>query len=285
MKKLIVLLVTLSIVFVCKPKPALAHLQAGPSYLLINGKYADTAPVVTSKILVAQDLVKDSVLVGNRVDMAINLSNITLPPTILASSKWRVAWDGRSPWENGETIKHVYPIPGSYFIKIQEKDQLTKDFQNYDLAQVNIVPKLQYKLPNASVSVSASRQDNGNLKVTFSAAPATDASTTIKELRWDFGDSQLASGTQVHHEYKPFVEAEYVTLRITDGNGIFNDTSWKLDQAGNLSKVNENYSSGTASVDSSKTDWSKTVLAVTAIALLFSGGVILAWKLKDGKNS
>lgn len=259
--------------------PVSAHLQAGPAYLLINGKFADTAPVVSSRILVAQDLVKDSVLVGSRVDLAVELGNIILPPTVLASAKWRTNWELNGPWEEGETAKHVYNKPGSYFITVQESDSLTKGFQNYDLAQINAVPKLPYDLPNADVTATSSKNEQDSLKVSFSSTVAIDESTSLKEVRWDFGDTTQATGQKAEHTYKPFSDSEFVTVRVTDGNGILNDISWKLDQDGNLSKVGKNYIQGTAKVQSS--DNLTLVIGVAiAVTLVFFSGIFFLWKLR-----
>jgi hypothetical protein len=198
--------------------------------------------VVSSKLLVAQDLVKKSVVVNSSVSLEVDLSRLVMPPTTLASSKWQVEWGQGKLWQKGSQLSNTYTKTGSYLITLQESDPLTRGFQNYDLIQINVVPKSSYSLPNVAVTANSSKDSSGNLHIAFSSLANTDASSLVREIQWDFGDGEESSGTEVTHIYKPFVDTMFVTVRIVDGNGIFNDTSWKLNVNGDLIRYNENYS-------------------------------------------
>src|SRR5581483_8073256 len=126
------------------PANIFAHVQSGPPYLVVNSEYADTTPIISSgQIVVPQDITTTNILVGTEVIFRVDLSRLTVPPTVAQASKWRWKFDlTDSNFTEGLSVTHRYEKTGSYLVTLQVKDPTSPDFIDYDLVQVNIVPKL-----------------------------------------------------------------------------------------------------------------------------------------------
>lgn len=254
-----------------------AHTQGGPPYVVVNREYADTASVVSSKLIVAQDLGKSNVLTGKSVRFLVDVSRLALPVTVVNLSKFRWNFEGNN-FQEGADLTHVFNKTGSYIVDLQiENPVFNKSFQDYDLIQVNVTPKSQYSMPGAVVTENSSKNDDGDLIVNFNAQISADQTTKLKNVMWDFGDAQEATGEKVSHTYKTFADEQLVTVRVTDENGLFNDSSWKLDTQGNLTRIAVNYQE--AAVVRNDNGW--WLIVGSVVAAVFVGGAVVIWKLRS----
>src|SRR2546429_5973985 len=116
MKRLPLFVATLAALFFLMAKTTLAHVQPGPPYLAVNGQYADTASVFAAiKLVPAQDLAKNEILVGKSAEFKVDLDRLTLPPTVLAGSRWRWVWDlNGNESAGGSKVGHGYQQTRSY---------------------------------------------------------------------------------------------------------------------------------------------------------------------------
>src|SRR2546429_1066393 len=279
MKRLPLFVATLAALFFLMAKTTLAHVQPGPPYLAVNGQYADTASVFAAiKLVPAQDLAKNEILVGKSAEFKVDLDRLTLPPTVLAGSRWQWVWDhSGNESDVGSKIAHVYQKAGSHLVTLQISDLASGNaaWQSFDTVQVNVVPKTPYTMPNVAVTEESSKDDSGNRTGSFTATAEADASTKVAGGMWDFGDGTVAKGVQVQHVYKPYLTAMFVTARVTDSNGVFNDTAWKLDGEGALTKQAVNFEGANIVEKGGVPGW----ILITLVVGTLAGISVTAWKL------
>lgn len=237
------------------PNRVSAH-GSGPPYVKVNSLYAQTNPLTTyttpTKFRVGADLASpsaflihkpitfeiDETFFPNPYKFAANpLGGIAVPSKEDIRPEFQWDFDDGTQLATGNKVVHIYTKPGTYIVNILVKfPGKTEDFAGVNSVQLNVVPEDGYVLPEAVLQVDQVTIYN----------PARDVQEIIpgKQIQfsgessrgqiagylWDFADGSEHKEKNVtkrftYDDYFPL----FPVLRVTDQNGIVNDTFVFLD--------------------------------------------------------
>jgi hypothetical protein len=164
----------------------------------------------------AQDIAPAPVKVGQPTTFGVDTK-------ILVADGFRWVWPDGSVSE-GSSSTYTFATPGSYVIKLQAKAS-QPTFSEIDTILVAAIPKDDYMMPAAKISVRQTAVNATSHTVQFDAEVAGDPSTSAKAIEWKFGDGEVATGKSVRHTYQGSEWIFYPKVRVIDGNGIYQDFS------------------------------------------------------------
>lgn len=213
---------------------AFAHVAGQPPFFKVNGKYANLYPVPASSLYefnLPQDLPQDpKFLVNQPISFILDTSMLPVPPEVVKQSKFD--WDfGDGQKGSGLSNSHTYNKIGSFILSINVDDGTTPQPQLLESALINVVPDLNYQLPNAAILVDGQQSSDpltDILNVDFTKPVSLDGSkstsaSSITSYFWDFGDQTKGNGIVVTHTYKTDSNQVFAVLRITNSDGFFAD--------------------------------------------------------------
>ncbi|MDP2671599.1 MAG: PKD domain-containing protein [bacterium] len=221
----------LSLIVLSFPGSIFAH-GSGPPILLMNGKYANNNPIFTSSttdIPLGMDVAPENYLVNTQVKFSLTRKNLPAPKEVIDRSTfgWNFA-DGRQG--SGLTVSHTFTKPGTYIVKITVKDPTQNTVFDLNTVQLNILPNKDYSLPQAKIKINGKLVADP-LKDTFKVKKGDeiefDASQSVGDglsYQWDFGDGVAQRGKTIKHTYAADFFPSFPLLRVTDKNGLYNDT-------------------------------------------------------------
>lgn len=260
----------------------LAH-SGGNPYVLINGDYVKSNPLSGIQPNLAQDLAPANYTVGDSVDIAVDLNVFGAP-----GYQFRWLWGSKTDFSDGPKVDHTFDHPGTYLVTMQLRNASTDpSFTDTDTIGINVMPKPTYRVPTAQVQFQQTSQAKSGAKVKLSAVPATDPSTSIRDYQWTFADGESGQGQTVEHTYKS-VGADFrifPSLRITDGNGLYSDMLFEVDNNSGTLKALDAVSMPGVVTSSSQSRSSKVSawLVVAALITVLSLAALIASLMRARK--
>ena len=138
-------------------------------------------------------------------------------------------WDfGDGESGEGLTIDHIFATGGRFTVRLKITDDRGATAENSRSLLVN-------SAPTAAFDFTISATDN--LTTTFDGQSSSDPDGQIALFSWQFGDNQVATGSQVQHTYAS-AGTFTVTLTVTDSLGTTATTSQSVHVTGTDLLVN-----------------------------------------------
>ncbi len=292
MKYIFLLLLILFLIF---PKVSFAHLVGQPPFLKINGKYANLYPVPLTSLNnfnLPQDIAPENYLVNTMVSFELDQKNLPAPPDVIAKTKF--TWDfGDGTKGEGLVQKHSYPKFGSVILDIYADDKTTPTPQIIEKVMLNIVPSLDYQLPQAIISVNGKTSKDpltDILKFNFGEELNLDAENSlvsgkIVSFLWDLGDQSSSDKAQTTHTYAKDLTQVFPVLRIKDAKGFISDSFVEL-QNQSLTQTTALTDLKKAAVVNKKSDSpSQLKISLGILALILGGfGIYLVFRKTNAKH-
>ncbi len=243
MRKAVFLLTLLLIWPVMLSGPARAHVGGQPPFFKVNGVYSGLYPVQSTSLdnlPLPQDMAPANYLVGEKIDFEIDVSQLPIPPEIIAKTKFVWDFGDNSKKEIGLKNSHIYSRMGSFVLSIEA------DTSNYDASlpsqsiqttMLNILPNANYHLPRSVILINdqiVTDPLNQPIYVDFKKKIRFTASRSISDVSiasylWDLGDGKSFTTQSIDYLYP---KNEYpqgpgfvnVVLRIKNSDGFISDS-------------------------------------------------------------
>jgi ABC-type nickel/cobalt efflux system permease component RcnA len=199
--------------------------------LKINGQFPDAYSLqgMPCKFYMPQGEYQGAFPVGKKIDLKVDTSWTGLYHLVCT-----IHTGGGHTFKT-DHVEYAYDKPGSYIATVHANQQTgMEDVRgNIDAVLINIVPRSNYRLPQAKISVEGKMLAENDITpykisagktVRFDARASLSGTSKIVKYQWDFGDGKEGSGISVMHRYVESDMGVFVVLRVTDQNGLFNDT-------------------------------------------------------------
>lgn len=223
----------------------------GPPFVKLNGEYLTTNPIVNAmglgfapsgSIIMGSDSTSSAFLVNQQLTFEIDEQFFPNPyqqfnpfgqqkdqQPMQVVYQWSFA-DGSQPVE-GQTVTHAYGKQGTYIIDLKVKyPEKNPEFISVNTVQLDIVSTSDYKRPIAKMQIN-NKFIEDPMRDTVEIQPAKpvafDGSTSVGKIvkyQWDFGDEKSSDKKIVKHRYSRDSYFPVPVLRVTDENGLVNDT-------------------------------------------------------------
>lgn len=155
--------------------------------------------------------------VGQTVSFGEDFSRMPNPP---AAGSYSLRWtfgDG-SPAVVALAPTHAFARPGTYNVYTQYKDTSNLDWNDFDSAQIQVVPSLLPNPPVARVIADKTAIVLGD-SITFDATGSRAVVGSHLTYQWNFNDLGTATGPHVTHQFQLSTGSTFVTLIATDDRG------------------------------------------------------------------
>jgi plastocyanin len=267
-----------AVAFALTPGLAAAHTAGGQSYVFVGHQYTQANPMAAVSTEAAQDLASKSYVVGTPVDFQVDKNAFG------TQAEFRWVWSqGSAEHQDGDTASHTYTKPGTYLVVLQARFS-GSDYSDTDVISVNIVPRVDYVLPRATVAVSSTTV-SGGFKVQFTAAARHDAAAQIASYIWEFGDGTTGEGKAVEHLYKSRDVVAFPYLRVKYTNGLVGEATFDLRGKGTqVTATNFPNLPGVVSSTPRRSGLAVSVPVMIAAAGLVVVGIFLVlnfWRIKQ----
>lgn len=260
---------------ICIPQSAFAHNNGIPTVKINNKPLLPQQAYqgyVDQKLLLPQDLAPERYLPNTLLEFEIIKENLPLPPETVDKIEFRWGWDFEDEvYALGPKATHSYKNIGSHYVTLEAKIPGNPDFVVYDSIQVDIVPNLNYQLPQAVITTPTEVQPNK--EITFSARVTTDPSTAVDSYLWKVDQNTYSTNAEVKHIYKSDPIFEYVYLQIKDKNN-FMYTAVKTV----YSKKQTNTQVATANIQKTNSWINTAVIILTGVIIITTIVAIKKWR-------
>ena len=271
-----------SLALVLLPSGVEAHSPDQQPFVRMNGKDAAVYPVGSTSLsdfLLPQDSAPESYMKGTAIHLELLTANLPVAPDSIPETTWQ--WDfGDGVTASGLAVQHSYTKIGSFVIKVSAYDPKQDSApQLLDLVYANSLPRADYRLPSASITVNGQHAKDPYadiLKINFAQPVTVDGSaseagsTPIRSYFWDFGDQQTAGTAKATRSYNQGYSSISGLLRVEDENGFFNDQLVQL--------LNQNIDLNPH--DAGAKERQRNAAWLYGLAFLIGAGVILLWARK-----
>jgi hypothetical protein len=281
MKKLFIVI----ILFLFFPQTVSAHLPGQPPFFKINGVYSllyDVPTVSFAEFKLPQDKPPALYVVNEDIHFEIDTNALPVPPEIVAISTFDWDWGDGTKHGSGMSNTHRYSKPGSYFLEITAKTQDSSQPQLIQSTLVNIVPKSDYKLPEAKILINGEGTTDpllDDVKIEFGNDFSLDGSESIEgsgkivQYIWDLGNGKSQQGKNITYRYGSDQYAFFPVLRVIDENGLFSDTFIQI----------TNTEDGDVPLEDLKNNSfyrNRYILITSLVALLLVSGAVFVFRKK-----
>ncbi|MEX0617176.1 MAG: hypothetical protein WD231_05245 [Candidatus Woykebacteria bacterium] len=222
------------------PVPVSAH-GAGPPFLLINGKYAQTNLYYLGDSIfkpgISWDNAADKYLVNETIQFLIDTKQFSAPKEIIENSTFRWKWgDDTKDFSYGIDQSHLYEKIGSYLTTIEAKSPDSPEFTLLDSVQIDVVASREYKMPEAKIALLQGEFKVGK-QIKFVSQSRSDSSTSLDSEEWFLGENKYVKGRIAQRSFTADeFSTSFILLQVKDKNGLIDHTGVRVDREGETLK-------------------------------------------------
>lgn len=219
-------------------KMSFAHeAEAQPEFFKINQEYAQKNTIINTSPIGSFPIPKfispQNYLINE--NLVIEIVPSVLTDHELVFQKAHFYWDfGDGEWGEGIKTSHTYQYPGSYILNIYGKLDEYEQPVPFKSLLINVLPYIEYKLPEAVLKINGNAVSDAPTKLSFSDELAFDgtASTSynskIVSYSWNFGDQNISFEPKTKHKFNQADYNSNLVLRVKDENNLYKDAFVEL---------------------------------------------------------